>query len=175
MISEAASKKPKRGRPKLVPDEARYLVKMMAGQARSERSLQNYYFSARAMNVLRGAELLGPGSWLMDEEELEALGDKGKVRWTMFAELGRIQDEATLVALGSRLNELRPRTTKDAICIVRRFRRGTESEGSVSDLVLELARRVDDYHARHPGMTQQQLIFAGRKLLEALELDEETD
>ena len=74
-------------------------------------------------------------------------------------ELGRIQDEAALIAIAVQICELKPKTATEAARLIRRWRVGTKP-GSAAQLGQELAEHIDQYRDRHPDTTADMILDA---------------
>jgi hypothetical protein len=72
--------------------------------------------------------------------------------------------------LAYRICELRPRAA-DAVLLIRRYRTDTRGDAGSSDgLADELCNLLDDYRARHPGVTYEQITRALRVVFDATEV-----
>jgi hypothetical protein len=117
-ISEAASEKRKRGRPRLIPASMLGVVDF-ATSCRTARGKQDVYYRLRAIHVLAGDERF---SWLADSRAMED-GSPNAWKPSILSELGRFQSDATLRAFALALCEIRPRpTSKAAVSMLRRAR-----------------------------------------------------
>ena len=73
-------------------------------------------------------------------------------RPTILAELGRIPDDQDLKAMAGRICQLKPQT-KDAVLLIRRWRKGQERPGDAGSLAAALAACINDYLKRYPSTT----------------------
>ncbi len=148
--------KSRTGRPRVIQGaELKSVVDLATGNPNaSERTRQNKFYQLRAMNLLDlslddGAEYLYPWIWGRPHEPKP--GDH-KVRWTILAELGRIEDAETMRAVAARICELKP-PTREALRMIRRFRIGGAKPGDSLELANELIATINDYMNRRPGLT----------------------
>jgi ATP-dependent helicase YprA (DUF1998 family) len=70
------------------------------------------------------------------------------MRWTILAELGRIEDDADLLAVARVVCDAKPKA-RNAVRMVREWRLGRPAQPR-RDLADELADTIDGYLARHP-------------------------
>lgn len=148
-ISEEISEKPKRGRPVVMPEE---WEKLMTGlgmftDIHSRRGRVNKWYMAHAMSVLMDESQKIPGryAWLHDEATQ-------RIRSTILTELGRIEDDALLIAMAGELCNHKPHT-KDAVAMIRRVRRVNRKKGSALALADEIIDVLNHYVQRFPDMT----------------------
>lgn len=137
---ETVSKKPKRGRPRLIPADAQAALQMVAGEAKSERSRQNCFYALRAIQVLGEDPRF---KWLADR----ARAHENAWRPTILAELGRIWDEETLRDAAAMICAHKP-STRQAAAFIRRVRgvRRQPASGTLLKRLLDtVGRFVDEY------------------------------
>ena len=147
-FSETVSEKPKRGRPsKFTKEERDWMRKLWFD--RGPRSLNDHHYGARA-----GALLMHDPRfrWLCDPEE-------GRLRGTILAQLGRIEDDEDLREAALALCEHRP-TTRVAVAALRRWRLGQSDTPDSDRLADELLRAIRDYVDRFPDTSSSQVLEA---------------
>lgn len=143
-ISESDSEKPKRGRPRITSamDDA-FFRHFFPGCGR--RTATNHCHMHRAMRLLgRNSE----ATWLYDAERTVA--GEVKLRFTILAELGRIDDDDLLLEVAAELCRLKPKA-RDAIAMIRRLR-GAQCEPKYSHtvaLTYALLTTIEEYITRH--------------------------
>jgi hypothetical protein len=71
--------------------------------------MQNVLYQGRAQQLLDKPEHAPWVRWLIDPEKIQR-GERGGLRPTILAELGRLKDDRELVRLAKRLYEAQPRT-----------------------------------------------------------------
>lgn len=173
---ENFSETKKGGRPPLIrsPELRQIVSTACSGPNVSERTRQNKYYQIQAMRVL-GLHLdegkPQPYPWLWGEPNVPRPGDH-RVRWTLLAELGRIEDEETLREVAARLCELKP-TTGDALVMLRRFRRGGVKVGDALELANKIIATINDYTNSHAGLTREDMRAALRTVAGQLAEGEE--
>jgi hypothetical protein len=118
----------KGGRPRLYRpggELVRIVSFACSGPNVSERTRQNKFYQLKAMNAL-GLNLdegkPQPYPWLWGEPNVPRPGDH-RVRWTVLAELGRIEDDELMRAVAARVCELKP-MTREAVRMIWHFRMG---------------------------------------------------
>lgn len=152
----------KGGRPKRITSELRRVVDFAVGNPNAtERTRHNKLFQMRAMNAL-GLDVDNPPAaylWIWGRPHVPRHGDH-KVKWTVLAELGRIEDDDTLRAVAARVCELKPKT-REAVQMIRRFRVGLP-QGSALDLANAVIKAINDYMNSHGGLTPDDIRDALR-------------
>jgi hypothetical protein len=147
-ISEAASQKPRRGRPPLLTPET-VAVWNSLDPGMTNRTWHNWHYKFRAQGLLDGdPECL----WLIDMANAKA-GKRGCYRHTLLAELGRIPNDADLIEVARSVCTMKP-TTKQGVAMIRGWRLGREP-GDWRGLLLAIAHTHDEYRALHPRVTWQ--------------------
>lgn len=164
-ISEAASEKRKRGRPRIMGPSAESMADFVAPDVKSSRGRQDSYYRMIALTVLTKDERL---AWLADESAMKA----GTGRWkpSILSELGRIPNEEDLKAVALRICELKPKT-KDAVAMIRRARLGREPEGNYLTLFKHLENALNAYLSGRPSTPEDWIIKALRDLADCIEED----
>lgn len=168
--SETVSKKRKRGRPKVFEPELLSIARIVAPDARSERTLRNTAWAQIAVHLLvadgrpKSPDQLGfDASFIMSDTVFKK---------TILTELGRLcidqGDEVALVA-AKVICEKRMRA-RDAVARIRKLR-GTSQEASCGSLAGRLVKTINDYLAEHPeatwGHVQVALAYASRLVEES--------
>ena len=153
-ISEAASKnRRRRGRPRVLAPEYLQALQHLFPDIQSRRHLQDVACRQRALALLTDDPAC---RWLCDPEAMQRGQPSGPLQksWRpgILAELGRIPDDEDLKALAGEICKVKPRT-KDAVLLIRRWRKGKESPGDATSLAASVVRCIDDYLKRHPGTT----------------------
>ncbi len=100
--------------------------------------------------------------WLVNEET---------ARWSILAELGRLReqhDEEAFWEAVAWVLENQPKV-KSAVAVLRRYRNGSSSPGSIEGLHRELVGRVNDYLRRHPDTPPEVIEEALRVTLDSVE------
>lgn len=154
-ILETVSKnrRPKPGRPRVLAPEYEQALQQLFPDVQSHRHLQNVACRQRALVLLSDDPAY---RWLCDPEAMQQgkrLSPSQKAwRPTILAELGRIPDDQDLKAMAGRICQLKPRT-KDAVLLIRRWRKGQERPGDAGSLAAALAACINDYLKRYPSTT----------------------
>jgi hypothetical protein len=133
-------------------------------ETRTRRGLMNKAYSIRALGVLKNNRAF---RWLCSTEEAINRGD-GELRFSILAELGRVDDEKTLRAFAREICKRKPRA-KVAVALIRRWRTGKDCPGGAISLTDALIRCVNDYLATHPATTWQMVRAALTNTLDAVE------
>lgn len=122
VISEAASEKPKRGRPKAFADTyVATLATVMGTERKTRRTQLKNCYSTSAVARITGSELSGELLWLCDSEKMTR-GDPGAWRPELLAELGMVHDDAAFFELAKCVCGSKPKT-KRGIQIIRKLRK----------------------------------------------------
>lgn len=160
-ISETVSKK-RRGRPRMRDEKSWFAAKMlMPPGTKSPRSVSNYEYLCRAMMFLDLAkdehvEL----RWIFN---LDAMMQATPHAWRpgILTELGRIKDLDDMRRIALEICELKPKTTREACAMIRKWRMARDGKAHKKADALELAKMlakvVDDYCATHPGWNYNQI------------------
>lgn len=155
-ISVAATKKPRRGRPRRFNNKnVQFLVDMTARHIKSERGKQNYVLAIRALGILQDDPQC---EWLAGHDVMYN-NHKPLPRQAILTELGRIDNDEAMLATARRICEMRP-TAKEGAAKIRHWRTGKRSGGDVRSLTKRLAITYDLYRIQHPGMTDDQASTA---------------
>lgn len=147
-ISEAASEKPKRGRPPVMSGDLEKAYRTILAPEKlkhaSKRYVHDYYFAMKASNVLVE---FSPGfkgfEWLIcdgNDEYPQAF------RVSLLAELGRLQDAETIIEAAKVLCRDKP-AVKDAIRRVRAFRTGRKPKPDkvkLANILVDIVNRYRD-------------------------------
>jgi hypothetical protein len=167
IISEAASEKPRRGRPPGYASGAEIeFARAMAPDVMTKRGLQDVAFRQRALSLL----IKDPAfRWLCDPGPMEAGGPDWKKSWKpgILSALGRIEDDEVLLEAARAVCRARP-STRHAISWLREVRLGRSSPVSVATLTMAVVRAVVGYRRNHPGLTGQDIQAALTNALAAL-------
>lgn len=105
------------------------------------------------MNVL-GLDADAPPAaylWIWGKPHVPNPGDH-RVKWTVLAELGRIEDEETMREVAAYVCKVRL-PTRAAVLAIRRFRMGEPPPGSALDLANAVIKTVNDYMNAHAELT----------------------
>ncbi len=139
---ENFSETPKRGRPRAFAPYTEALADILTGGLpATPRHRQNLLYRQRAAVRLLDDNRF---TWLIDRE--------GKrVKSTILAELGRIEDEQQMREVAESLCSLRP-STSDAVALIRGFR-GVQQKGSAGALAGLIRQQVMRYWNAHPEMS----------------------
>jgi hypothetical protein len=143
----------KPGRPPTYPADLRERFPHL-----TQRGRQNRANAARALRVLGDA----PGcEWLLG-------ADGGRPRFTVLAELGRVEDDGQLREFALRVCQDKPRS-KDAAALVRGWRLGGRPVAYPQVLIGAIIGAVNDYLSRHAGTTLPMIRQALAATAEAYE------
>jgi hypothetical protein len=157
---EKISKNP-RGRPRLIHSkELRDVIRFAANPGTCERTLQNKLYQLRAMQVLN-LDVDDPPLaylWIWGLPHIPNPGDH-RAKWTILAELGRIEDDDDLRAIAAQVCELKLKTS-DAVAAIRRVRLGKAAKSDVPALTNALIRTINQYLVRCPDTTGAQIVTA---------------
>lgn len=140
-----------RGRPPLLNKVWHDFYAKNAPVGASERTIQNMSYYLRAFSLLQPEPWAN--GWLIDYPS--KAGHHGNVRRTILTELGRIEDDETLIAVAQELCELQP-TTKEAIALIRHWREVQKP----LDLTASLQRTLNAYLQAHPMVTLEEMAEA---------------
>ena len=152
-FSETVSKNP-RGRPRLL-DATHLALAEFATDAKTLRHKQNVHYRACAFAVLMHDERF---LWLCDPKAMQE-SRPHSFRPTILAELGRISNEDDLKAIALRICEVKPKT-KEAVVMIRRWRLNRSGKGDALKLANEVIATINDYLARYPETTDEQVLTA---------------
>ena len=116
-ISEAASEKPQRGRPRLMSPSHEARFRGIWTDLRSRRSIQDRHLGLAAIDALGGFDdRCKRYPWLFPHEEV--------FRWSLLAELGRLDDAETIRETANVFERDRPAVKPSADTVQRARRRG---------------------------------------------------
>lgn len=157
---EAASKKI--GRPKVIPEDMRWLIESAATPGCTERSRQDTYYRLHAMATL--GEVSGC-EWVMPSKD-----EPSKWKPSILTELGRLLmvDDDGAIAVARTICEAKP-STKRAIAIIRKARTGKVVVPTVDAIEDALNLAMDNYRDTHSGTTLAQLREALNKACRIVE------
>jgi len=155
-----------RGRPRVLSVDYEKMIEqhgLFEGNF-SRRGRINVFYRQRALTCLiyQNEEEAGLFEWIADGEAMKR-GAAKSWRQTILCELGRITDEVAMRSIAKQLCELKPKT-RDAVIMIRQYRTGKKSVGSVDSLVNEICQKLDDYKQRHPGFQFSQMQDALNKV-----------
>jgi hypothetical protein len=164
MISEAASEKRQRGRPRAFgPRLLQFGV--LFDTAKTERGRQNRLYALSGLSALSlesGEQAAGVRyRWLADEQSARQ-GKKSAIKWGILAELGRLAqvvDDATVLSVADQICARQP-TVKEGIALIRWVRLPRSSPPDGKDLAQRLAGVIDEYRRTHPGTDWQTVLVA---------------
>jgi hypothetical protein len=165
LFTEAASEKPRRGRPPLVDPKLRGPLLQLGGiQHLSSRQQRTWLRASRAiarLGVSRKAAVPKRFAWLT--------GDGGKAfRLGILSELSHVTDDKLMRKLAAIICRDRP-STQEASAFVRRFRarvqRRPAATAVLSDVLLTALNR---YLLNHPEITQDMMLDALEKVEDAI-------
>jgi hypothetical protein len=144
-ISENPPRK-KRGRPSIFsPFEHRGAV-FVAGN-RTPRQQNNAMYTMRALTAISHDPRF---AWLGSELEPASQG-KGRLRRTILAELGRVEDPEELEALALAICAQKP-TVRQARAMIRQVRLPSRPPGTFDQLLTVLVGALNTYLAEHAPM-----------------------
>lgn len=154
-ISEAASKK--RGRPRLLEAEYQKNTQQLWGADLTLRTIQSRDYAMRAIQALAG-DIDGCRA------KYPRLMPKTDVfRWTLLAELGRLNDYKAMREFAGHFNES-SLSVKEAIACIRAYRTGKRPDPDATQLAGMLASAVDSYRST-TGCDWELVVEAVEKLL----------
>jgi hypothetical protein len=175
-ISEAASDKRRRGRPRLLTGDWARTVIWLYPDIRTDRGRQNVTYATEALKRLglspedhppQGYEHL---RWLADWPASNA-GRRSAVKWSILAELGRLamraSDEAVFLAADRVCKQ--QLSTKEGTAVVRRFRLQRGAPPSTETLLDRLIGCVCLYGVEHPEASDHDILGAINDLYSAIQ------
>jgi hypothetical protein len=128
----------------MIPEVAAYLGTLYPGQAPRQLIERHDAISAlQALGWHGGGREVSP--------DLRWLWNGGKMRMSILAELGRIEEPGAVLTIARQICELKPKA-REAVAMIRRCRLG-ESPLKDGGLTAELIRAVNAYLTRHPSMS----------------------
>ncbi len=150
-ISETVSEKRGRGRPPVFNSATlEQMRREPLFRGRSTRTLQNDLYQGRAQQLVDRPEHEPWVRWLIDHEGTHA-GKPGSIKLGILSQLGRIDDDAHLVAVARRLCEFKP-TPRQVVAMIRWLRKVQKPV----DLTDTLRRTLNTYLRDHPELTLAQ-------------------
>lgn len=147
-ITENISQNRKPGRPRKFSADIEAISDAIGlfTDSKTRRNRLNILHRQRALSVMgNNAEGL---TWLFDKEGFQR--GSVKIKQGILSELGRIDDDESLIAIARQLCELKP-TTREAVAMVRRWRLGKDGVGSAPDLAQAMLNAYNDYLMRYPS------------------------
>jgi hypothetical protein len=127
-------------------------------KGRSIRTLYNDLYQGRAQQLLDRPEHEPWVRWLIDHEGTRE-GKRGSIKVTILSQLGRIENDAKLVAVAQFICERKP-TARDAVRMIRMARRGHPPQGTVDHLAARIMALVQDYRYHHAEVDRDLLLDA---------------
>lgn len=153
--SENFSETRRGGRPKLIGEGLRATIDFAVGNPNaSERTRQNKLYQMRAMLALKLTtdESTPPEYlWIWGLPHVPRPGDH-RVKWTILAELGRIEDDDELREVAAEVCR-RKMKTREAVVRIRQYRNGGAKAGDSLELANVVIGAINDYMNRRPGLT----------------------
>ena len=144
-ISEAASEntgKRGRGRPPIMDAAAVAQIEKFFPHIKTRRGKQDMDYRALAAFALKDDPRF---IWVMGEK-----GTNGKP--AILSELGRCFLPDTMRTVALKICELKPKTTKDAVALIRSWRTGKQPERKPFDLGNHIISTINEYKSRHSEM-----------------------
>jgi hypothetical protein len=145
---------PKRGRPRAFDKAEVDNVRTLFPEVTSERGQVNRCYGIKALVVLNYAE---PYQWLTSTPELINAG-RGKIRFTLLAELGRIGDEDLLRRAAAEVCRLKP-STAAGVGMIHAWR-GRQRPGGIVGLANVVIAAVNRYADVHHNTTLPMVLAA---------------
>ncbi len=146
-ISEKCSEKRKRGRPERFHPRLLEIFRQ-GSDGYTRRAHQDAGYHVVAVKALGGGD--DPAyAWLIDPKT-------GKVRRSILAELGRLEDPDTIRDIAGQICELRLKAA-DAIMAIRAARLGKKAAADEDDLYERLLAFLDRYQYHHEGCSWQMI------------------
>jgi hypothetical protein len=133
----------------------------------TERGLQDRARCIRAMGVLGKAPAY---YWLIPTPD-EMQANARRLRFTVLAELGRVEDDGDLKEWAKLLCEEKPKA-REAVARVRAWRLGRPAKGNALDLTFALTGFVKDWCDRHPEVTVRTVLLALENVADAFREEE---
>jgi hypothetical protein len=167
-ISEAASEKRRRGRPRVLTGEWATAIERLRPEIKTDRGRQNFDYAYRAIRALsighedrplQGYEHL---QWLVDWKRANQYR-RGAVKWAILTELGRRSTkygDEFAIKVADRVCKEKPEV-KQGAAMIRRIRLGGKSPAPDGHALLgRLAACLDQYRAEHPKITTAEMLDA---------------
>ncbi len=164
-VSENFSETRKGGRPRLIASrELRRVIDFATGNPNAtKRTRQNKFYQLRAMRTL-GLEVdeNTPARyyWIWDKPNVPRDGDH-RVKWTVLAELGRVEGDNNMRALAAYVCKERL-TTRAAVLAIRRLRAGEPPPADALELANAMIATINDYGSRRSGLSADDIRDALR-------------
>jgi hypothetical protein len=154
-ISENVSEnqRTRRGRPRRFPPLLEETMKSIGAIRGSRRSQLNGLWCLEAVGIM----MKNPEpsfKWLFDEQANPEIYKR-----VILSELGRIEDEETMLAVMREVCRDKP-TTRDAVLMIRRYRLGRSPEPNCLDLTRVILDAIKSYAATHPSISDQFVLAA---------------
>jgi hypothetical protein len=159
---EVVTKK-KRGRPRRFTSEWAEFQRSICCDVETERGNQDILYRQTCLAVLDD----GDYGYIFNKEDMIV----GKNTWrpTLMTELGRIDDDDEMRKIARRICEIKPKTTREAVYMVRRYRLGQSGEGNCLDLTIKIGNTVNEYWKRFPKTTIRQVVTALQNVMDEVE------
>jgi hypothetical protein len=160
-ISETVSETRRRGRPRVFKAATFNNLRRELRREHpdvSDRTIENRLYQYRAQQLLDQPKHQPWSRWLVDPQAI-LQGKRGSYRQTILQALGRLEDDADLVAVAEVICERKP-TAHEAVRMIRYARRGQKPEGSPDDLADRLIAVLNDYRRHSAGVDHDMLVDA---------------
>jgi hypothetical protein len=158
-ISETVSEKPeapRRGRPPVMDPEWVKETGWIFSAIKTQRGLHNYWYGQRAAKLLRKHH--PRYSWLVGTEEESRDGVRPD-RLTILAELGRIEDDESLLLVAGDICCRKP-TAAEATRLIRHYRLDRKPGNAVKEVTGIVCKAVNSYLRCHPTVTHNEAFMA---------------
>jgi len=147
--SEVTSESSQRiGRPSRFSDETMAYLATTYPEVHSRRGLVDIAYRYRAIGLVKDIPAC---HWLCDVEAMKRGDDDKCWQPSILTELGRIDDDNTLIAVAIQVCERQP-SREDAIHLIRRYRT-TPRPPQNDQLATEILGAINGYIRRYPGTT----------------------
>lgn len=167
-ISEAASKKRKRGRPRIYSKETLAIIQGLEPDITTERGVIEQLLVARAYSPIQNRYDQAPeeNQWALHYIDLK----NGRVfHKGILSQIARTDDtDEGIVNLARTIAEKKI-PDKDAITQLRRYRLGREPKSNYLQLYIHLEKSLNNYIATHPNTPRSWMVRALGELAEACE------
>ena len=135
-VSENVSKK--QGRSRLIDELSAAGIAYCKPTLSTARGKQNLFYAFRAIRIIEYQQQQESFEWLVSTRDKIWAG-AGKYRWTILAELGRIDDPDDLIEWAGILCDRQP-TVRETQAMIRRWRGVQRKKPQHVDLTVALAR-----------------------------------
>jgi hypothetical protein len=137
----------------------------IGGRHVTARTKQAKFYQMRAIQVL-GVTLDSrtPKAYRWIWPAPEPGTEDNRPRWTILAELGRIDDDKTLRSVAAQVCKAKMKTA-EALRALRRMRTGKRKPGDTLELANVIVDVINDYTSRRPGLSPDDI----RKALRTVE------